>query len=105
MLMSNKLFHLPGKDSVRTLCALVAAALLLPALAYAEADHGKDSNGQNKGNLYSRGDRDKDDGHWFGQKDHPKVPAVPEANTGWVLLPIAGAILLFSWRQLARAKA
>jgi hypothetical protein len=102
--MLNKMFHPPSKRLVNTICALVAAALILPALAYAEVDHEKGSNGQNKGNLY-HGDRDKDDGHWFGQKDHHRVSAVPEANTGLVLLPIAGAILLFSCRQLARAKA
>jgi hypothetical protein len=32
-------------------------------------------------------------------------PCVPEVNAGWALLPIAGAIILLSWRQLARRKA
>jgi hypothetical protein len=103
--MLNRIFHPPSNKLICTICALVAAALILPTLAYAEADHGGGSNAQNKGNLYSHGNRDKDDGHWFGQKDHHRVSAVPEANTGLVLLPIAGAILLFSSRQLARAKA
>jgi hypothetical protein len=29
---------------------------------------------------------------------------VPEVNAGWALVPIVGAILLLSWRQLARRK-
>jgi hypothetical protein len=102
--MSNRMFHPLGNELIRTICALVAAALILPALAYAGTGKEKAGIGQNKGNLRSQDDRDKDDGNSFAQKDHRKVPAVPEANTGLVLLPIAGAILLFSWRQLVRAQ-
>jgi hypothetical protein len=55
------------------MCALVAATVALPLLAYGK------------------------------KKDPP--PPVPEVNAGWVLAPIAGAILIFSsWRQFSRAK-
>jgi hypothetical protein len=67
--------------------------LILPALAYADkgngTDNGKGNDGQNNGN----------------QKGRDKVPVVPEANAGWVLVPFFGAVLLFSARQLFRAKA
>jgi hypothetical protein len=33
-----------------------------------------------------------------------QVLVVPEANAGWVLVPFFGAVLLFSARQLFRAK-
>ena len=69
------------------LCALVAATLILPALAFAGTDNGKGNDGQNNGK----------------QKGH-QVPVVPEANTAWVLVPFLGAVLLFSWGQLTRAK-
>jgi hypothetical protein len=36
---------------------------------------------------------------------HNPPPAVPEVNTGLVLLPIVLAILLFTWRQLLRRRA
>jgi hypothetical protein len=63
-------------------CALVAATAILPMLAYAKDDGGKP--------------KDKGDKH---------VPVVPEANAGWALVPFIGAaVLLFSWRQISRAK-
>jgi hypothetical protein len=62
-------------------CAL-AAALTLPVLAYADSGKG------------NKGDQEKD----------RKAPVVPEASTGWVLIPFFGAVLLYSWRR-ARAKA
>jgi hypothetical protein len=69
---------------MRKFCTL-AAALVLPALAFA-GDKDKD-----------KGDKDK------GDKHDPRP--VPEVNAGWTLAPIAGVILLLSWRQLRRAKA
>ena len=76
----------------RKVCALVTAALVLPALAYAD-----------KGDKGDKGD--KDGKGEKGEKGDPKVSSVPEANAGWVLIPFVGAVLLFSWRQLSRAKA
>jgi hypothetical protein len=74
-------------------CALVAASLILPAMAFADRDHDRDNlrdNHEQRG-----GDCDRDD----------HIPVVPEANAGWVLIPFVGAVLLFSWRQFNRAKA
>jgi hypothetical protein len=76
---------------LRKTCALVAVTLILPALAYADRDHDRDNN---RDNHEQRG----------GDHDG-RIPVVPEANAGWVLIPFVGAVLLFSWRQLSRAKA
>ena len=81
------------KSRVRTLSALVAASIALPALAYAKHDNDKDGYREN----HERGDNDKHQG------DH-QIPVVPEANAGWVLVPFFGVVLLFSARQLFRGK-
>jgi hypothetical protein len=72
----------------RKVCALVTAALVLPALAYA------DKNKPDK----------PDKSEHKGQGD-PKVSSVPEANTGWVLIPFLGLVLVFSARQFFPKKA
>ena len=104
------------KKRIANACALAAATLTLPVLAYAERDIGKDNKGDNDdrwGGKYERrwGDKeyvyDKDE-HW-GDKDTKRVrqkdvPVVPEANAGWILVPFFGAVLLYSWRQFSRAK-
>jgi hypothetical protein len=64
--------------------------LILPALAY--ADHDNDRS------IHWRGDNDDRHGD-------PHISAVPEANTGWGLVPFMGAVLLFSARRLFREKA
>jgi hypothetical protein len=81
------------ESRVRTLSALVAASIVLPALAYADRDNDKDAHRENHG----RGDNDEHHGD-------PHISAVPEANTGWVLIPFLGAVLLFSARNLFRGK-
>ena len=92
--MLMKFMHSPQlKSRVRTLSALVAASIVLPALAYAGHDNDKNSD---RGND-RRGDNDKRHGD-------PHVSAVPEANAGWVLVPFLGAVLLFSARNLFRGK-
>ena len=68
------------------ICALVAAALVLPVLAYAGTDNGKGNNGQNNGK----------------QNGHLAVPE--ELNPVWMLLPISGVVMLLSWRRISRAK-
>jgi hypothetical protein len=85
------------------ICALIAVALMLPALAHAKSGGEKDSKGdQNgQGDLHANKHGNGDD---KGGK-HGHVPVVPEANVGWVLVPFFGAVLLLSWRQLSRAKA
>jgi hypothetical protein len=65
--------------------AAVAVALALPALAFA----GGNNQGGNNNNQ--------------GGNNH--FPVVPEANTGWVLIPVVGAVLRFSARRLFPAKA
>jgi len=77
-------------------CALVAATLILPALAFAGHDKGKGNDRDNDGRGNDREDHDRGDRN---------IPVVPEANAGWVLIPFVGAVLLFSWRQFSRAKA
>ena len=80
-------------DHFRKIFALLAATLILPALAYAGTDNGKGNNGQNNGHQYGKGNND------------PSTSAVPEANTGIVLIPFVGAVLVFSSLQLLRLKA
>jgi len=70
-------------NSIGKVCALVAAALIVPSLAF--ADDNSQGN-ENQGNTH-------------------QVPVVPEANAGWVLIPFFGVVLLYSWRQFSRAKA
>ena len=79
-------------NRIPKVCALLAATLILPALAYADRD---EDRGNNRDKDEHRGDRDRDD----------HIPVVPEANVGWVLIPFVGAVLLFSWRQFSRVKA
>jgi hypothetical protein len=77
------------RDHFRKVCALVAASLILPALAYANRDNDRINHG--------RGDNNERHGN-------PRISAVPEANAGWVLVPFFGAVLLFSARHLFRGK-
>jgi hypothetical protein len=87
--MFKKMSTPSGNDRVRKIAALITTALVLPALAFAGTDDGKGNGGQNNGNQNGRN----------------KTSPVPKANSGWVLVPIAGIVLLLSWRQLIRAKA
>jgi hypothetical protein len=79
------------------ICALVAASMLLPVLAYADHENGKWNKGDKDEHRWS--DHDTDKGRDKG------VPAVPEANAGWVLVPFFGAVLLLSARELFRLRA
>ena len=71
----------------RKVCALVTAALILPALAHADKDKG------------DKGDKSEHKGKGSD------IPVVPEANAGWVLIPFLGIVLVFSARQLFLRKA
>ena len=84
MCIMNRI-SLPLSNAVRKFAALVAANLIFPALAFAGHDNGKGNDRQNNGPS--------------------RISAVPEANTGWVLLPFLSVVLLFSARHLFRAKA
>ena len=95
--MNNMSFFRP-RDLFRKVCALVAASLILPALAYADRDndrvnHGRADNDEHQG----KGDDNE-------RRGNPRISAVPEANAGWVLVPFFGAVLLFSARHLFRGK-
>jgi hypothetical protein len=83
-------FHHIGK-----ICSLAAAALILPALAYADRDNDRDDRG--------RGDNDRH--QETGDHGDPRVSSVPEANPAWILIPFMGAVLLFSARKLFPKKA
>jgi hypothetical protein len=82
-------------DHLRKVCALVALTFILPALAYADRENDKDDHG--------RGDNER------GGERHgdPRVSSVPEANTGWVLIPFMGAVLVVGsmhlWRRQKNA--
>jgi hypothetical protein len=78
-----------ASKGIRKACALLAATLILPMMAYAGTDNGKGNNGQNNGRQY---------GH------DKNVPVVPEVNPVWVLLPFTGAVLLLSWRRFSGAR-
>ena len=78
-------------------CALVTASMILPALAYADHDNGKWNKGDK--DEHRREDHNKDKGR------DKEVPAVPETNAGWVLVPFFGAVLLFSAQELFRPRA
>ena len=82
---------------INNFCALVAATLILPALAYAGRDNGKRSQSDNDDHWSQRvehrwGEKqyayDKDEHSW-GEKDITRnrernVPVVPEANGSMV---------------------
>jgi hypothetical protein len=79
---------------LRDLCAVAAASLILPALAYADHDNDRSIHWRNDNENHGR---DSDDRH-----GDPHISAVPEASAGWVLVPFIGAVLLFSTRKLFR---
>ena len=78
----------------RTVGAVGLATLMLSTLAYADPKdvppglEKKDVSGVPPGQA---------------KKEDP--PVVPEANAGWVLIPVVAAVLFFSTRRLWPAKA
>jgi hypothetical protein len=74
-------------NHVRKIFALLAAILILPALI--PAVHGQNQGGNGQGGNGQGGNR------W----------TTPEANTGIVLIPFVGAVLVFSAFRLLRGKA
>ena len=86
------------KSRVRTLSAVVATSIALPALAYADHDNGRGDHWRaDNDKHHARGDNDKHPGN-------QQIPVVTEANAGWVLIPFLGSVLLFSARNLFRGK-
>jgi len=82
---------------IRKICSLVAAGLILPALAHAKDIQWDKWDSGDKGEKGGRCEK--------GGKGYPRVSAVPEANTVWILVPFMGAVLLYSGRHLTRKKA
>jgi hypothetical protein len=84
--------HNKSHNSIGKVCALAAATLILPALAY--ADHDRDR------------DKDKGDGDSRRHDGRGHIETVPEGGPGIaVLITTVGAILYFAARQPFRAKA
>jgi hypothetical protein len=82
--------------NVRKILALLATILILPALAPAYGGNGQGQNGNGQGQ----------NGNGNGQgQNGGGIPSAPEVNTGIVLIPFVGAVLVFSAFQLLRAKA
>jgi hypothetical protein len=72
-------------NNVRKISALLAAILILPTLALAgngQGGNGQGQNGNGQGSMWA-----------------------PEANTGIVLIPFVGAVMVFSAVQFLRARA
>lgn len=74
---------------VRKVCAVGMATLMLSTLALGQNNQGGNNNNQGQ-NQNGNGSS--------------SVPAVPEANAGWVLIPVMAAVLFFSTRRLWPAK-
>ena len=81
-------------NHVRKIFALLAAILILPALV--PAVHGQNQGGNGQGQNQG--------GNGQGQNGGG-IRWAPEANTGIVLIPFVGAVLVFSAFQLLRGKA
>lgn len=97
------------QNRVRLVAALLATALLLPTLTFADHDNGKWNKGDRDEHRWGDHDTDRDE-HAWGDHDtdrgrNNQIPVVPEANAGWVLIPFFGAVLLVSLRQFFRADA
>jgi hypothetical protein len=87
--MHRRMDYLRLQNRVRKICALAAAALILPALAYAGGQGGNSQGGGGGGNSQGGG-----------------TYTVPEGGPGMVLLiTTVGAMLLFSARGSSREKA
>ena len=79
-----------SRNHFRKTCALAAACLVVPAMAFAGSDKGKGNDGDDKGKQKGRGE----------------VHSVPEGGPGMILLIASvGAILLFTTRRTSNLKA
>jgi hypothetical protein len=87
-------------NHVRKIFALLAAILILPALV--PAVHGQGGNGQGGNGQGGNGQGGNGQG---GNGQGQNGWTTPEANTGIVLIPFVGAVLVFSAFQLLRGKA
>ena len=94
----------------RTVGAVGLATLMLSTLAYADPKdvppglEKKDVPGVPPGQA-KKVDPPVVDALPPGQAKKVDTPVVPEANAGWVLIPVVAAVLFFSTRRLWPAKA
>jgi hypothetical protein len=77
----DEMMHFRRQNRIGKACALIAATLILPVLAYAQTN----PNGTKQNGI-------KQD-----------VPIVPEVNPALVLVPLLGCVMLYSWRRLSRS--
>ena len=77
-----------SQNRIGKACALVAATLILPALAHAQTN----PNGTTQNTTTQNGTKQN-------------VSVSDEVNTAWLLVPVLGGIMLYSWRRLSKAKA
>jgi hypothetical protein len=77
--------------------SVVVATIVIPAVVY----FGLNSSGKSD-NSNAKSENQKT---ITANQENPPISAVPEANTGMVLLPFVGAVLVFSSLHLFRAKA
>jgi len=78
-----------SRNQLRKTCALAAATLIVPAMAFAGTDKGKGNDGDDNGKQKGRGD----------------VHSVPEGGPGVILfIATVGAILLFTTRRIPNLK-
>jgi hypothetical protein len=92
--------NLQTHNGIRKVCALVAATMILPMLAYGDHDSERWNEGDNaKHQSWGEKDQDRD-------KDRDShIPSVPDGGSGIVLLTTAiGAVLLFGATQRSRVK-
>ena len=82
------------RNHVRKISALLAAILILPTLALAGNGQGQNGNGQGQNGNGQGGNGNGQGSFW-----------APEANTGIVLIPFIGAVMVFSAVQFLRARA
>lgn len=77
-------------ESFMRICKIgtLAATWVIPMLAHADPNGDNGNYGQNSSNQDVR---------------RPYV-AIREVDPLWVLLPISGAVMLFSWRRFSRSK-
>ena len=87
------MMHSRSRNKVRKVCALLAATLILPALAYAGHENNRD---------FDRADHLGCDNHQH--HGDVRVPLVPQVNAGIVLISFVGPVLALSSLQLLRAK-
>ena len=81
-----------SQNRIGKACALVAATLILPALAHAQTNpNGTTQNTTTQNTTTQNGTKQN-------------VSVSDEVNTAWLLVPVLGGIMLYSWR-LSKAKA